>query len=155
VCLVIDTCCLVKVFDPKNKEHYNFVPVWEWIHLGRGRMIYGGTKYLTELRQVTRILGLIGELSRKGRVKVLSRSAVDTIAQEIKAQVSHSEFNDEHLVAIVIVSRCHVVCTDDRKAMPYLKRKELYKDHGMKRPKIYQRRKTHERLCCDENVIVI
>lgn len=155
MCLVIDTCCLVKVFDPRNKQHDNFVPVWEWINHGRGRMIYGGTKYLAELRRVTTVLRLITELSRRGRVKILSRAGVDTIAQEVKEQVDDGNFDDEHLVAIVIVSRCHVVCTDDRRAMPYLKRKELYKDHDMKRPKIYQRKRTHEHLCCDENVIAI
>ena len=154
MCLVIDTCCLIKVFDPKNAEHDQFAPVWEWISRGRGRMIYGGTKYLAELYQVTKILGLVSELQRKGRVKVVSRASVDMLAMEVTEKVSNSAFNDAHLVAIVLVSRCRVVCTDDKRAMPYIKRKELYADHKMKPPKIY-RKKPHEHLCGDKYVIEI
>lgn len=152
MCLVIDACCLVKVFDPTNREHDRFVPVWEWINNGPGRMIYGGTKYLKELRQITRVLRLVAELSRKGRVKILAEASVDTLADEVKQQVNDSGFNDEHLVAIVIVSRCHVICTDDRQAMPYLKRSDLYARHNLERPRIYTKQ-SHKHLCCAANLV--
>jgi hypothetical protein len=154
VCVVIDACCLVKVFDPENREHGQFAPIWEWISRGRGRMIYGGTKYLAELSRVRKVLPIVNELQRKGRVKVMSGAGVDTVAAKIKQKVGDGTFDDEHLVAIVIVSRCRVVCTDDESAMPYLKRPKLFADYGMKRPKIYNR-STHEHLCCDENLIHI
>jgi hypothetical protein len=140
------------VFNPEDSEHDRFVPVWEWINRGPGRMIYGGTKYLTELGRLRNILGLVAELRRKGRVQVLPRVNVDTVAREVKEKVSNNAFNDEHLVAIVLVSRCHIVCTDDKRAMPYIKQTELYTAYKMKRPRIYSK-KTHKELCCDRYVI--
>jgi hypothetical protein len=57
----------------------------------------------------------------------------------------------EHLVAIVIVSRCCVVCTDDEMAIAYLRNPKVFRRYKVKRPKIY-RHKTHVGLCCDANV---
>jgi len=153
MCLVIDACCLAKVFDPTNRQHGEFVPVWEWISQGRGRMIYGGTKYVKEMNEVTKVLRLITELERRGRVWILPQKCVDILANEIRHKINDNRLNDEHLIAIVIESRCHVVCTDDREAMPFLKRTALFADYKMKRPRIYQRKMTHWHLCSDKYVI--
>ncbi len=152
MCLVIDTCCIAKVFDHGNKQHPNYAPVLEWVSNGNGRMIYGGTKYAIELRELPRYVPVISELERSGRVVVLSRAHVDAIADALKAEITDPDFNDEHLIAIVIVSRCRVVCTDDKVAIFYLKRRQFYSCHGLKRPKIYQSSR-NKRLCCDENVL--
>jgi hypothetical protein len=45
------------------------------------------------------------------------------------------DFNDKHLVAIVEVSNCRLICTNDEKAMPYIKNKDFYET--VKPPKIY------------------
>jgi len=76
---------------------------------------------------------------------------VDKIAAELKAQVPDVQFNDEHIVAIVIVSRCKVVCSDDKESYPYIRRADLY-PKGMKRPKIY-RSKSHNQMCCKHNIV--
>ena len=141
--LVIDTCCLARVFDPKNAEHDDFEPVLEWISTGNGSMIYGGTKYKTELQGAKRYLRLITLLEKKGRVRVLSDKAIDTIAADLKLAVPEKRFDDEHLVAIVIVSRCRIVCTNDLKAIPYIKRKDFYSKHKIHPPKIYSRKEHH------------
>jgi AAA domain, putative AbiEii toxin, Type IV TA system len=45
MCVVVDANCLSRVFDPKNVEHEEFRPIWNWIYKGHGgRMIYVGTK---------------------------------------------------------------------------------------------------------------
>lgn len=142
------------MLDPQNREHHRFVPVWNWIYLGKGRMIYGGTKYLAELRRMAKFLKIIVELRRKGRLIVLPQEEVDRIANKTKAKVSDAAFDDEHLVAIVVVSSCRVVCTDDLRAMQYLKRRELYSEYHMKPPSIYHQ-ETHAHLCCDENLLEI
>jgi len=152
MCLVIDACCIPKVFDRGNRQHPNYAPVLEWVSNGNGRMIYGGTKYGTELRELPRYLGVIAELQRKGRAVVLPKARVDAIADALKAEIADPAFNDEHLVAIVIVSRCRVVCTEDKVAIPYLKRRQFYSCHGIKKPKIYQSSR-NKSLCCDKNVV--
>ena len=139
--LVIDTCCIARVFDPKNAEHDDFEPVLEWISTGTGRMIYGGAKYKTELQGARRYLRLITVLEQKGRVLVLSDSEIDTIAADLKLEAPESRFDDEHLVAIVVVSGCRIVCTNDRKAIPYIKRRDFYSKRGAHPPKIYSRKR--------------
>ena len=66
MCLVIDPGCIPKVFDPMNREHTRFIPVWKWINNGKGRMIYGGTKYLKELSHLSKYLPLIVESAGEG-----------------------------------------------------------------------------------------
>jgi hypothetical protein len=149
---VIDVCCIPKVFDCENKHHPNYAPVFEWVSIGSGSMIYGGTKYGIELREIPRYIPILTELERAGRVVVLPHPRVDAIACALKEKVTDPAFNDEHLVAIVIVSRCRVVATEDRNAISYLKRAEFYSCHRMKRPKIYQSIR-NKNLCCDQNVI--
>jgi hypothetical protein len=154
MCLIIDTCCLTKVFDPKNQQHAPFAPVLHWITVGRGRMIYGGTKYNHELRQVRRIVPIIAELNRARRAISLPRQDVDDLALTAKNREPDSRFNDEHIVALVIASRCRLICTDDKQAIPYLKRKEFYQPYRLPKPKIYCYR-SHKDQCSDTHVVPI
>lgn len=50
-----------------------------------------------------------------------------------------------------VCPRCCVVCTDEERAVPYLKRKEFYPT-GMRPPLIYRDEK-HARLCCNGHVV--
>ena len=154
MCLVIDTDCLANVFEEKAKNHRGFVPVLNWIRTGKGRMIYGGTKYNTELGRATKVLGIVAELSKQRRTIKLSNDEVDPIAKGLKEKFPNPDFNDEHLAALVIVSRCCVVCTNDNVAITYLKRNDMF-PAGVSRPKIYRGHKSHKDLCCDEYIVPI
>ncbi len=153
MCLVIDTCCLAIVFDPQTKGHRKFAPVLHWIN-GKGSMIYGGTKYNTELGKARKFLPFIAELSRKRRTVQIPNDKVDKIATGLKAKVPNPKFNDEHLVALVIASRCCVICTNDNDAITYLRRTDLFSGHdGVSRPKIYRGHRKHRKLCCDKHIV--
>ncbi|PYV22794.1 MAG: hypothetical protein DMG27_17405 [Acidobacteria bacterium] len=154
MCLVIDACCIPKVFDTENQQHFNYAPVLEWVSSpsGKGRIIYGGTKYGDELLNLGRYRKIIIELKRMGRVVELPRDQVDRIAHALKAEITDAEINDEHLIAIVIASKCCVVCTDDDGAIHYLKRKEFYSNRRMKRPEIYHSL-DNQKLCCRKNLL--
>jgi hypothetical protein len=67
---------------------------------------------------------------------MVSDDAVDTKEKVLKRKFVHRDFNDHHIIAIIIVSRCNLVCSADRKSHPFLRKKELYPKH-FKRPKIY------------------
>ena len=154
MCLVIDTCCIPPVFDRNNQNHPTFAPILEWITRGNGRMIYGGTKYNEELGRAARYLRFVGELNRKGRTIQMPKQDVDAIAEKLKERIRHPAFNDEHLVALVIASRCCVVCTNDTTAIMYLRRPDLYTADKVRRPKIYRYR-SHRNMCCDANLAPI
>ncbi len=152
MCIVIDACCLTRVFDPGNRDHADFAPVSEWLSFGKGKMIYGGTRYKKELSKLTRILSVIVELRKAHKAINVDDSKVDEIEKQLRKNFTDSDFNDQHLVAIVIVSRCHVVCTVDRVATVYLKRIDLFQSYKVRRPKIYKSRRNRN-LCCDKYLI--
>lgn len=154
MCLVIDACCLPKVLNPHDEEHAHFQAVCEWIFKGDGRMIYGGTKYRRELRRLQKYLKVVSELNRKGRVIEVADERVDALETLIRTTLPDKQFNDEHLVAIAIASRCCVICTNDGDAIRYLKRSELYSPHRMRRPRIYSSERNAD-LCCRDNVTQI
>jgi hypothetical protein len=156
MCLVIDTDCFALVFEPSTKGHQKYAPVLAWITEGRGRMIYGGTKYNSELARATRILGIVKELSTQRRTVQLPNAIVDPIAGALKVKFPEEKFNDEHIVALVIASQCCVVCTHDKTAMSYLKCLDVFSDYaGVERPKIFNGHKTHKKMCCDQHLVRI
>jgi hypothetical protein len=93
------------------------------------------------------------ELRKLGKAVRIDDGIVDRRAAELKAQFPEAAFDDEHIVALVLISRCCVVCTVDNTAMTYLKRKDIFStEPGGKRPKIYCGHKGNENLCCNEHV---
>ena len=151
MCVIVDTCCLPQVFDGGCKQHSQFAPVFSWIN-GSGCMVYGGTKYNAELSRAPKYLNLITQLRKAGRAIQMPSEQVDPIAAALKARYPEPRFDDEHIVALVIASRCVVVCTNDDAAISYLRRNELFAPHGVKRPSIFRGRRNHHRMCCERNV---
>jgi hypothetical protein len=153
MCVVIDTCCLALVFDGESKQHAKFAPVLNWINY-KGRMVYGGSKYNAELKKARKFLPFIAELSRRSKTVQIPDGVADPIAAALKAKIADDEFDDEQLAALVVAARCCVVCTNDKTAIKYLKRTDLFSGYaGLKRPKFFQGHASHKALCCDENVV--
>lgn len=73
---------------------------------------------------------------QKLKVERLDDDEVDEQERRVKELCNDKKFNDPHLVAIVCVSRCRLICTDEQEAVPFLKMKKLYSD-GVKVPNIY------------------
>ncbi|WP_300456677.1 hypothetical protein [Desulfobacula sp.] len=137
MCIIIDTCSLSPVFEKLNSDHEEFVPVLEWIMIGKGKMIIGGSKYSQEISAKYR--AIILQLDIAGKVVKLSKDEVDEIQKEIEEDASIrglKDFDDPHLIAIVIVSKCQLICTHDKRAFPFLTDKTLYPSH-VKKPKLY------------------
>lgn len=151
MCLVIDTCCLSHVFNKKNQNHKEYLPVLRWITQGKGCLIYGGEKYSKELISAKSYLRIFAELRRQGRALKLEDAKVDEEAKLAEKRVNQKDFNDEHLVALVVVSGCRVVCTDDNAAKKYLRLASSF-PKGVKRPSIYNRH-SHHKLCEQRNIV--
>ena len=150
MCIVIDANTFSTVFNPDSQKHGDFKPVLEWIVHGRGKIVYGGDKYKQELRNARKYHGLFSELSKVSKVIEVDCQRVNEIQEEVAGRVDHRDFDDPHLIAIIIVSGCKLICSDDSSAYPFLKRKDLYLNK-VSRPKIY-RRSTNRDLLCDNNI---
>ncbi len=49
MCIIIDVNALNEVFNTDSVNHLEFKPVRDWIIEGKGKVLYGGTKYRDEL----------------------------------------------------------------------------------------------------------
>jgi predicted nucleic acid-binding protein len=137
--ILIDTCCFHCVFDTGCTSHTDFAPVLAHVLTGKSRLVSGGTKYKLELSKQEKYLRVMTELARSGRVVVFRDNDVDRTALELKGKVPDADFDDEHLVALVIVSKCRLVCTNDKRADEYLKdRGRRMYPKGLKKPAIYR-----------------
>jgi hypothetical protein len=156
MCLIIDANCFGSVFVLSAKNHENFAPILEWLLKGKdARLIFGGKKYRKEVNfKAPQYRGVLSEIERKGRLLQIADGDVKKAADAIKKMVGNNvDFDDEHIIALVAVSKCCVVCTEDKRSYPFLKRKDLY-PKGVKPPKIY-RSKRNANLCCNEHVVEI
>jgi len=154
VCLVIDTCCFAEVFNERSRHHAKFKPIFKWVRFGNGKVIYGGSKYSRELADAG-CLGAVVELKKQQRAIPISNGKVDEIEASLKKKFPEPKFDDEHLVAMVIVSKCRIVCTIDKVAMSYLRRPDIYRPYKVERPRIYRGDKRNQELCCVHNIVEV
>lgn len=131
-------------------DHKHFHPVLAWLVEGKGKLVYGGTQYRDELRRSPRYLRLFVQFKKAGKIVEIEDAQVDAMQQNLEAYVSNPDFDDAHLIGIVTVSGCLLICTNDKRAIPYLKRTDLY-PRGTTRPKIYSSHR-NKRLLTDAHI---
>lgn len=153
MCLVIDACRFSNVFNKDDVQHAEFKPILLWVKNGKGRIVFGGTKYKKELAKARRYHKLLGQLRTQGRVIEVEQAEVDVAEQALLKKAKKVELDDSHLVAIIIVSGCRLVCTQDKNAIRSLKDKTLY-PKGISPPKIY-RALRNKPLLCAKNIAPI
>jgi predicted nucleic acid-binding protein len=153
MCIIIDTNVFAHVFNKKSTFHIEFTPVQEWIIKGKGKIVYGGSKYKKELRLAVKYFKLFVELEKINKTVKLDDSEVDKREREVSKAKKHHDFNDEHLVAMVLASGCRLVCTKDSSAMPFIK-DQIFYTGAAKRPRIYSGKKNKD-LLNDSNIASI
>lgn len=146
MCVIVDTNCFASVFDPKSEKHAEFSPVLDWILNGKGKLVYGGTKYIQELSK-TKYLKIFNILNSKAKkVVVVDKSKVDEVQIAIERSVIDPDFDDPHLPAIVIVSKCEVICSEDTRSVKFITDSNLY-PKGVNIPKYYTSSRNKDLLC--------
>jgi hypothetical protein len=120
------------VFNKNNAQHEDFEPVLEWIFNGQGKIVYGGSKYFDE---ITKYLKLFKLLKSINKAVYIDNILVDDFTKNVSDIIIHRDFDDQHLVGLLIASGCKLVCTNDTTAIPYLQSRAFFT--GAKEPKIY------------------
>ena len=137
MCLVIDMNVIPSVFNPNSDEHQNYKPVLEWVVKGKGKMVCGGTTYWDEFKKIGKYLKFFNQLNKAGKVVKVDDTLVDNKMNELIKLCTDSDFGDPHIAALLIVSGCKVLCSEDERSYPYIKRKEWYASNCSV-PKIYK-----------------
>lgn len=150
MCIIVDTNALASVFKHKSSDHSDFAPVARWITDGKGALVYGGSKYISELREY---LNLFNEFRKAQKAIRLNDGDVDLKQKWVSKQLKHRDFDDPHIVAILLESGCKLVCTKDVSAIPFLKHVKFFPKRA-DQPKIYSRRR-HAPLLTDKYIAQI
>ncbi len=96
---------------------------------------------------------ILAEMSRSGKICKVGDTDVNAEQQKLEDTPLHGKCNDPHIIAIVIVSKCCLVCTKDGALIKFLKDKTFY-PKDVKIPRIYQREE-HKNLLVDANIAPI
>ena len=113
MCTVIDADTFSYFYNPDSAKYSDFQPVRDWIENSSCKIVHGGTDYANHLDNNQRFLGYLMEQWHKGKTKELCRAEVDRVTSVIRGNFSGINFNDHHIVAIVLLSRCKLVCSID------------------------------------------
>ena len=134
--IVLDTNSFSSVFDQNSSDNVEFGFILRWVlKQEHACFVYGGTKYKCELQKMTKYLKIVNEIKKIGKIAEINTQLIDENADLLKKICTDETFNDEHIVAILNISGCKLVCTKDIEAMSYIKRKDFYSDKKI--PQIY------------------
>lgn len=148
--IIIDANCYSRVFCRKNKEHYAFQPVLNWIINGNGFLVYGGSKYKRELLKSSSYLKFFRLLNDYRKVITFPDDLIDDYQRHYQSIIRDADFDDPHLPAIVLASKCRLICTCDTRSKRFVTSPELY-PKNFHTPYYYTGIRD-EYLLCDENI---
>ena len=149
--IVLDINVFPSVFKSSSSDYEEFYHVRNWVEKERKAcFVFGGTKYNSELRKMTQYYDILKELKNTRQLIEINSQLIDDYAKQLKSICTDESFNDEHIVAILNVSGCKLVCTKDSEAVPYLKNRDFYDDK--KAPKIYSSSK-NKKLLSKKNIV--
>ena len=161
MCIVIDADVFSSLANARASMHSEFRPLFEWVSFGKGKVVYGGTKYAEELAKNGKFRGWLFELEKKKKTVFIEKERIDYTSAYLTKNAS-GPYNDYHIAAIVIVSGCKLVCSLDKGLHNLINvcyqqrlRKLIKRDcpcmGNLSHPKIYQN-KGHRILLCDKNI---
>lgn len=144
--IIIDTNCFANVFNRKSVNHQQFKPVLEWVVKGKGIIIYGGTKYISELRKTPKYLPIMRLLKEVNKVHIGNREAIDELQATIEVNRVDVDFDDPHLPAIIINTKCRLICSEDKRSIAHVRNSSLYPT-GFQVPSYYTSARNTNLLC--------
>lgn len=148
--IILDTNCFSPVFSSSDRKHKEFKPVLDYVLEGIGKFVYGGSKYFRELKKAKKYSKILSIFNKYNKCQVIEKSKVDKIQKNITEKKKSSDFDDPHLAAIVIASRCYLICTEDARSHSFLKDKSIY-PKGIQVPKFYSGKNNMNLLAGYEN----
>ncbi len=155
MCMIIDTNTISCVFSSDNNKHNDFKPVLKWFLYDKAKIILGGkllTKELSE-KHLQRFLPLMKEFALLNKIHYISNEQVDLKEEEIKSKEKNKDFDDPHIIALAILSKAKIICSDDSRSFKFIKKMKEY-DNNCIIPKIYTSidHSPHTELLCEENI---
>lgn len=138
--IIIDTNCFANVFSRNADKHDEFEPVLNWVLNGKGTLVYGGSKYKEELKKASRYLTIFRLLKEVGKVIIGDDNKIDKIQGDLESLKDSKKFNDVHLLAISINTKCRIICSEDTTSIRFVTDKKYF-PKGVAKPVYYTSKK--------------
>jgi hypothetical protein len=113
MCIIIDANLFSAVVDPNCQNHLDFKPVLEWVQTGHGKLVHGGSHYKHEIERHQGFRKLLYQMEHRGKTILVPNICVDEVEKYLIVNYIRKDFDDHHIVAILLVSNCILVCTKD------------------------------------------
>lgn len=151
--ILIDVNTVPSVFSKKSIDHRDYEPVLRWIIKGKGKMIMGGATYLAELRKLPSYLMFLGEMRKLRKIYNSVDAEVDKVEAKVVSMEPNRDFDDAHLIAIIICSECKLFCSKDSRSFKFIRNPKFY-PKPISRPYIYtnHRHPPKIHILCDHNL---
>lgn len=91
-----------------------FTPLVVYVSFGSGCVAYGGKTYGKELAKHKKFFSLLLEWEKKRKAIRLEKDIVDKNEVFLKAEFRRSNFDDHHILGMVVYSGAELVCSIDR-----------------------------------------
>lgn len=154
MCMIVDANVIPCVFSSKNEKHNDFKPVLQWLLFGKAKLILGGKLWTKEIveNQKSYVPFLI-ELKRINKVHFYDNAIIDSKEKEVKSKEQNPDFDDPHIIALSIISKAKLLCSDDSRSFKFIRKIKEY-DSNSVIPKIYTSidHSPHTELLCDNNI---
>ncbi|MCD8401409.1 hypothetical protein [Tenacibaculum finnmarkense] len=148
--VIIDANCIANVFSKSSAKHSEFEPIFEWIVRGKGIMIIGGTKYQSELIKLKKYFTILRYLKEVGKVYSGDKDEIDKYQLIVEKLRDNKDFDDPHLPAIIVNTKCRIICSEDTRSIPYVTDTKYY-PKGIKTP-VYYTSSRNKKILCDNYV---
>ncbi|GHU60820.1 hypothetical protein FACS189445_1260 [Spirochaetia bacterium] len=151
--IVIDTNIFSSISKETASDYDEFKPIIHWVKTATGAcFVYGGTKYKKELVKVRSMLNLFDQFKKANKVVSINGEMIDSYEAKLESANQQAAFNDKHLVAIIETSNCHLLCTKDEEAMPFIKDTQFYETSSP--PKLYTGERNRD-LLVSGNIVAL
>lgn len=109
MCAIVDNNVRDQVFGDNRPSAGKFF--YDWLQERGGRLVVGG-ELLRELSGYSNFTQWLSEARRTGRARIILKQEVDVETESIKSQ-SVCRSNDQHILALAIVSGVRLLFTND------------------------------------------
>lgn len=126
MCFVVDAN-VMGLFCDKSNSTYS--PIWQFLYApdSKCKMIVGGQKYFDEMEACTKFRSIFIELRKTRKAVRINSELVDARQAEIEAKLP-GRCDDPHLIALLDVSECRILISDDRRADRFICDSKIFKD---------------------------
>jgi hypothetical protein len=137
MCILVDANVIPIVFSSKNKNHNKYKPLLKWIIFGKAKIVLGGYLYEKEMRvSLSNYTPLFHELSRLNKIHFFKSEDVNKLSDSIEKIVIDKDFDDPHLIALLVISRAKIFCSEDKRCFDFVKEPSFY-PKGQQHPSIF------------------